>query len=196
LGGDVSFIKNAIETSLCLPVGSVDVGLSARAGLLVPHPWVSTAASHLSRPSLSQSNLVDRFFLGGPLDVRGFLPRGLGPRAGQDSLGGDVYWAAGAHVYTPLPSNGLRRRIGDALRLHFFATAGSLCALGFQGDFPSRLASAGQALTSRVSASVGVGLAVSFESFSLELNYCVPVRTCSGDLPSHGLQFGVGFSFL
>eukprot|EP00048_Salpingoeca_helianthica_P003408 m.67099 g.67099 ORF g.67099 m.67099 type:complete len:502 (-) comp12688_c1_seq1:148-1653(-) len=197
LGGDVPFVKQSVESSVCLPLREgIDVALSARAGLLLPFAWRAPSLSLLSRPRLAQSNIVDRFFLGGPLDVRGFATRGLGPREGQDSLGGDAYWALGAHVYTPLPFTSIRRRIGDAIKLHFFATAGSLCALESDSNLPTRLVSVGQALTTRISSSVGIGLSASFQTFSLELNYCLPIHTTKGDLASPGLQFGVGFSFL
>ena len=45
----------------------------------------------------------DHFYLGGPLNVRGFEMRGLGPSSEGNAVGGLMYWAAGLHLYTPLP---------------------------------------------------------------------------------------------
>lgn len=44
--------------------------------------------------------------------------------ASDDSLGGDMYWSLGLHLYTPLPfrPGGLAERF----RTHVFATAGNL----------------------------------------------------------------------
>ena len=39
--------------------------------------------------------IADKFFLGGPLNVRGFDTRGLGPSSGNNALGGEMYWATG-----------------------------------------------------------------------------------------------------
>jgi outer membrane protein insertion porin family len=47
--------------------------------------------------------IADHFFLGGPLNVRGFEMRGLGPSSEGNAIGGQMYWAAGLHLYTPLP---------------------------------------------------------------------------------------------
>ena len=42
-------------------------------------------------------------FPGGPLSVRGFDLRGIGPSSDGNSLGGSLYWASGLHLYAPLP---------------------------------------------------------------------------------------------
>ncbi|CAG8763826.1 4563_t:CDS:2, partial [Racocetra fulgida] len=51
-----------------------------------------------------QSKISDRFFLGGAQSIRGFKLNGIGPREDKkDSLGGDLYIAGGASLFTPLP---------------------------------------------------------------------------------------------
>ena len=43
-----------------------------------------------------------------------------------DALGGQSYWLAGAHIYTPLPFRPGKGGFGDCFRTHVFANAGSL----------------------------------------------------------------------
>ena len=35
---------------------------------------------------------MDRFFLGGGCDLRGFTLRSVGPKAGADTMGGNTFW--------------------------------------------------------------------------------------------------------
>ncbi len=75
------------------------------------------------------SKINDRFLLGGSTTVRGFQMWGLGPRRGGYSLGGDIYWALGLHLYHPLPYMG-NRGLFQRIRLHAFSTAGNLINIG------------------------------------------------------------------
>ena len=47
----------------------------------------------------------------------------------DDSLGADAYWAAGLHVYTPLPFRPGRGGLGDLIKTHFFLNTGNLVSL-------------------------------------------------------------------
>lgn len=47
----------------------------------------------------------------------------------DDSLGADAYWAAGLHLYTPLPFRPGRGGLGDRIKTHFFFNAGNLASL-------------------------------------------------------------------
>ena len=47
----------------------------------------------------------------------------------------------------------------------------------------------------RLAYGIGVSMRLG-EIARLELNYCVPARLQRGDRPVHGLQFGVGVTFL
>ena len=46
-----------------------------------------------------------------------------------DSLGANSYWAAGLHLYTPLPFRPGRGGLGDRLRTHFFVNGGNIASL-------------------------------------------------------------------
>lgn len=47
----------------------------------------------------------------------------------DDSLGADAYWAAGLHLYTPLPFRPGRGGLGDRFKTHFFLNSGNLVSL-------------------------------------------------------------------
>lgn len=79
-----------------------------------------------------QISICDNFFLGGPLNLRGFDMRGCGPRHEGNSIGGDVYWALALHLYTPLPFRPGRNSFGDLFRLHGFVNGGNLTNFNFK----------------------------------------------------------------
>ena len=60
---------------------------------------------------------------------RGFEMRGVGPASDGDAVGGTAYWAAGLHLYSPLPLRPHWGGLGDLFRTHAFLTAGNI------GDF-------------------------------------------------------------
>ena len=47
----------------------------------------------------------------------------------DDSLGADAYWAAGLHLYTPLPFRPGRGGLSDNIKTHFFLNTGNLASL-------------------------------------------------------------------
>ena len=108
--------------------------------------------------------LPDRTFLGGPNSMRGWKVGGLGRRDGPDSLGGDLAWALGLSVFTPIP-----RKDHWPARLHTFLNVGkvvgydqspwSLSPPGLLADWPDRTFSENIGrMYSRPNLSVGLGL--------------------------------------
>ena len=62
--------------------------------------------------------MLDRLYLGGPTDVRGFAQHGACPTVDACALGGASLLAGAVHVYRPLyPAN--------MVYAHAFATAGN-----------------------------------------------------------------------
>lgn len=57
--------------------------------------------------------------------------RGCGPRYNGNSVGGDMFWAAAFHIYTPLPFRPGRNSFGDLFRLHGFINGGNLSNFTF-----------------------------------------------------------------
>ncbi len=116
------------------------------------------------------------------------------------SLGGEAYWAAGLHLFAPLPfiQNEFFRRI----RVHTFATAGNLiqcselqatCTISrscvwcvhmcicdqyctFAGTIPGP-----RSLVANSRLSCGLGLHVRLGMAQIELNYAIPIRAQATD---------------
>lgn len=182
LGGDIGFLKHEVECQVNVPI-SRDFVLQG-----------SCMAGHVMGFGQNKTfSICDRFFLGGPLNLRGFHQRGVGPHAEGHSLGGEAYWASGLHLYTPLPFRPGEGGLGDYFRTHFFATAGNVDDFKFTEDMQHNL----ELAMRNFRWSLGMGIALSIGHIArFELNYCVPMKAKSGDRLNHGLQFGIGVSFL
>lgn len=206
LKGDVAFGKFEMDSQAAIPIplpgvkGDTGISFTAglRGGLLYP-----LTLSGKGEPS--QSRINDRFQLGGPTDVRGFRLSGLGPRDGQDAVGGDVYAAGGASLLLPLP------RIGKdtPLRLQAFINGGRLLALKDtrQGDAREQPMSSSdvagsmtQAVTDLAnglpSTAAGIGLVYAHPVARFEINFSLPLVIRRGEEGRKGISFGVGLSFL
>lgn len=181
-GGDVKFVKGEAEIQLNQRLFS-DIVFSChlQGGLM----------KSMSGDSV---RINDRFFLGGPTDVRGFNFRGIGPQSSGDFLGAESYWAAGVHLYSPLPFNPGKGRWGDIIRMHGFANAGNLCNVNLNNpDWPHQLKQLGENF--RWSYGAGILLRIGRVA-RFELNYCVPKSAQATDSIVSGVQFGVGVNFL
>ncbi|KAJ3059737.1 hypothetical protein HDU98_004219, partial [Podochytrium sp. JEL0797] len=170
LGGDVNHLKADAEGQVHVPLGhGFSLSTSFRSGLL----WTL---------GLGQSRVNDRFLLGGPSSVRGFAQNGVGPKDGNDVVGGDMYAAAGISLFTPLPY-----LVDMPIKGHLFANAGNMIKLDNDRD----LNAASKKLFGSFSTAVGLGLAVRFSILRLEINYCLPISVTTTDSVKPGLQFGV-----
>lgn len=206
LKGDVAFGKFELDSQAAIPIPipgiAGDSGISFTAGLRggLLYPLTPSGES-----SPAHSRLNDRFQLGGPTDVRGFRLSGLGPRDGQDAVGGDVYAAGGASILFPLP------RVGKETPLRFqtFINGGRLLALkdsrGSQererpmnagdvsGSVAQTLAELGNGLPSTAA---GFGLVYAHPAARFEVNFSLPLVLRRGEEGRKGVSFGVGLSFL
>ncbi|XP_041366176.1 sorting and assembly machinery component 50 homolog [Gigantopelta aegis] len=135
----------------------------------------------------------DRFFLGGPLTLRGFNIKGVGPHSDGNALGAEAYWIVAGHIYTPLPFRPLRGGFGDLFKLHFFANAGNIGNIALRRDFRENIGE----MMETIRWAYGAGLVLRMGGIArLELNYVVPVVAQRGDGVYSGLQFGIGLSFM
>lgn len=177
LFGDVNYLKHEGELRL-FGSGSWDtvMSMSAKVGLL--------------KSFSEKSHINDRFFLGGPLSIRGFKTYGIGPRIKNDSLGGDLFWSLGLHLYSPLPfrPGGLAERF----RTHVFVTAGNLTEFSQEKPWMERIESLGK----NVRWSYGAGIVLLAGIARFELNYCLLGWNLLTDSINPGLQFGVGINDL
>ncbi|KAF7731562.1 hypothetical protein EC973_009326 [Apophysomyces ossiformis] len=132
-------------------------------------------------------NVSDRLYLGGPLSVRGFKMGGIGPRNGNDALGGEAYWAAGASLVSTIP--------GAAhlpVKAHAFFNAGNI----IPWDKATPLNTTITTLSEDPRTSAGFGLIFHHDVARVEANFCIPLRFKTGDVPKPGFQIGLGINFL
>ena len=94
LGGNTKFLKHEVKGRYYYPIYNDDVIL-----------MVSGEAGEIHGFGGKKVNLVDRFFLGGADNLRGFDFSGVGPRAkggDNESLGGNIYYTTTTEVKFPL----------------------------------------------------------------------------------------------
>ena len=180
LQGDVAFGKAEVEGQGAVPVpipgikgnSGVSFTTALRAGLMYPLPL-----GFDSNPQASRIN--DRFQLGGPTDVRGFRLGGLGPRDGEDAVGGDVYAAGSANLLLPLPRLGPDK----PFRMQAFINGGRLLALKQSDKKEMDAGSVKQSISSTVaelsnglpSMAAGIGLVYGHPVARFELNFSLPL---------------------
>ncbi|CAG2111457.1 unnamed protein product [Medioppia subpectinata] len=185
LAGNVGFHKHEVELQLNRPLpllADIVVQASLRAGIMKPLQKIDSVTC-----------INDRFFVGGPLTLRGFNLYGVGPHSDGNALGATTYWNGGLHVYTPLPFRPGAGGFGDYFRAHLFANAANIGDFAFADDHYKNF----NILLSGVRYSVGAGIVLSIGHMArFELNYCLPFGQQPGDRTSAGLQFGLGVSFV
>ncbi|KAF7285528.1 hypothetical protein GWI33_010527 [Rhynchophorus ferrugineus] len=183
IGGNVGFLKNELFLQENYSLFE-DIVLQT-----------SLMVGYLSSVSKDKRiTIADRCYLGGPLSVRGFETRGVGPHSDGDALGANAYWAAGVHLFTPLPFRPGKGGFGELFRTHFFANAGNVGNLNLAKLNNTDLL---EAFRTNVRISYGLGVALRLGNMArLEVNYCFPIRYDKGDQTHPGVQFGIGIQFL
>jgi outer membrane protein insertion porin family len=201
LGGDVRYLKSAVDAKYYTPLVADIVGLiHVQGGIL------NSVGSDI--------RMLDHFQMG-PNLVRGFAPNGIGPRdinpfGTQDALGGTKYWGASAELQMPFWF--LPKEVG--LKGAVYADAGSLW--DYKG--PTSWVQTGEVnvpgcirpTTNPVSAgtctgltfddgnlvrtSVGVGLIWASPFGPLRFDYAVPLTKGANDRVQQ-FKFGGGTSF-
>ncbi|PAV89626.1 hypothetical protein WR25_16671 [Diploscapter pachys] len=168
--GDAAFFKHQMDfqASHQLPLGLI-MAMSAQLKSVKP----------LGSRDL---HVLDRVYLGGQADLRGFALNSIGHRVENSSLGGGTAAASVFHLYRPLYPK-------DMLYAHAFAAVGSVARVA------SRTPLQDLQDTQRVSA--GLGLTFVFKNiFRLELNYVFPLKGLPGDSKNTGIHIGAGVNFL
>ncbi|KAL7528734.1 hypothetical protein ACHAXR_004718 [Thalassiosira sp. AJA248-18] len=177
---------------------------SFNCGLIRPLTFNGLLGNHNNASCCPLVPSSDRFYIGGPGQLRGFLPAGIGPRAnkggssvpGGDALGGDLFYTSTLATSIPFPSYFSKLRHNGA-RIFGFANAGTCVStgLGVHGASLSLLDMPvwGQILQS-TRVSLGGGVSVGSPMGRFEATYAVPVRYGPRDARK-SVQFGFGFSF-
>eukprot|EP00934_Nitzschia_sp_Nitz4_P009150 Nitzschia sp. Nitz4//scaffold211_size37880//4419//5990//NITZ4_007699-RA/size37880-processed-gene-0.7-mRNA-1//-1//CDS//3329541958//9140//frame0 len=189
--GDVGFAKAQGGASLHIPLtedGAVALHGVCSGGFLKP-----LAFNGLCK----QPTISDRFFVGGPMSMRGFLPAGVGPRSktqangvsgdsksvtpGGDALGGSLYYTTSLMASVASPG-----ALGDyGVRFFSFVNAGTL--IGTTDGIPL------QSILNSTRVAAGAGVSASTPMGRLEATYAWPLRYGPRDARRH-LQFGFGFT--
>lgn len=185
LGGDAKFFKHDVEfqANQSLPADTV-FQLSLAGGIMK------------SLEPNKEILINDKFFLGGPLTLRGFNLKGVGPHSDGNALGGDMYCIGALHLYTPLPFKSGKGGFGDLFRSHVFVNAGSCGNIQRLGVDQFNRENA-DLFRNSLRLAYGAGIVLRLGNIArVELNYVVPVWLKEGDSANAGLQLGVGVSFL
>ena len=197
VGGDVTYLKTAVDGKYYAPLAGDLVGLiHVQGGIL----------NHVGDQPL---RMLDQFQMG-PNLVRGFAPNGIGPRdltflpftGTGDAIGGTKYWGASAELQMPFWF--LPKEVG--LKGAVYADAGSLW--GYQG--PTTWAQTGEINglvngspckcgmvyddTNIVRTSVGVGLIWASPFGPLRFDYAIPITKGKYDVVQE-FKFGGGTTF-
>ncbi|MBR0894937.1 outer membrane protein assembly factor BamA [Bradyrhizobium tropiciagri] len=202
VGGDVSYIKSAIDAKYYTPLVSDIVGvIHAQGGIL-------------NKMGSTELRMLDHFQMG-PNLVRGFAPNGIGPRdinpyGTQDAIGGTKYWGVSAELQMPfwfLPKEvGLKGAVyADAGGLYDYQGPTSWTATG-EVNTPGCIKptnnppSPGTCLglqyddSKVVRTSVGVGLIWQSPFGPLRFDYAVPLTKGAYDRVQE-FRFGGGTTF-
>ena len=206
VGGDVSYIKSAVDAKYYTPLVADIVGL------------IHLQGGILNQFGSDQLRMLDHFQMG-PNLVRGFAPNGIGPRdlnpfGTRDALGGTKYWGASFELQMPfwfLPKEvGLKGSVyADAGGLFDYKGPTSWAATG-EVNVPGCIrptqatnttpANAGTCLGLQydngnvVRTSVGVGIIWASPFGPLRFDYAVPLTKGQYDRVQE-FKFGGGTSF-
>ncbi|ABE62518.1 surface antigen (D15) [Nitrobacter hamburgensis X14] len=205
VGGDVKYLKTAIDAKYYQPLVSDIVGLVHLQGGILNNVGAYAGQNGI--------RMLDNFQMG-PNLVRGFAPNGIGPRdinflSTMDALGGTQYW--GASVELQMPFWFLPKEVG--LKGAVYADAGSLW--GYKGptsnlatnefNAPGCMPSTSRSNpgtcaglqfddTNVVRTSVGVGLIWQSPFGPLRFDYAVPITKGKYDRVQE-FRFGGGTTF-
>jgi outer membrane protein insertion porin family len=197
VGGDVTYLKSAVDGKYYAPLVSDIVGL------------IHVQAGALTKIGNNDIRMLDHFQMG-PNLVRGFAPNGIGPRdlsffpytGSGDALGGTKYWGASAELQMPFWF--LPKEVG--LKGAVYADAGSL--FDYQGPTSNILTGEINGLVNGnpckcamvydnsnvVRTSVGVGLIWASPFGPLRFDYAIPITKGQFDRVQQ-FKFGGGTSF-
>jgi len=173
LGGDTHFLKQQLDVQHNIPLldNRASLNLFSRFGTLIGLRGKKTS-------------VCDRFFLGGPMPLRGFQHRTVGPIHQNDMLGGELLYAMGAHFTMTFPEP-----VPPSLCLHVFSNFGSTVLLNTKN-----LSRTGKDLWDTTRVSAGVGLVWASPIGRIEINLCRPLRKMDTDR-IRNWDFGVNYSF-
>jgi outer membrane protein insertion porin family len=197
VGGDVTYLKSAIDAKYYTPLVADIVGL------------IHVQGGMLTQVGDNALRMLDQFQMG-PNLVRGFAPNGIGARdltffpftGTGDALGGTKYWGASAELQMPfwfLPKEvGLKGAVyADAGSLWDYKGPTSNALTGEVNGFVNGKFCACAMVfddTNVIRSSVGVGLIWASPFGPLRFDYAIPITKGKYDIVQE-FKFGGGTSF-
>jgi outer membrane protein insertion porin family len=197
VGGDVTYLKSALDAKYYTPLVADIVGL------------IHVQGGMLTQVGDNALRMLDQFQMG-PNLVRGFAPNGIGARdltffpytGTGDALGGTKYWGASAELQMPfwfLPKEvGLKGAVyADAGSLWDYKGPTSWAATGeVNGLVNGRPCACAMVFddTNVIRTSVGVGLIWASPFGPLRFDYAIPITKGKYDVVQE-FKFGGGTSF-
>lgn len=166
-GGDLTFVKSSVDTSVYFPVGEKStVRVRGKIGLSAPYG------------DTTELPFFKNYYAGGASSVRGFRARSLGPQDSvtMDPIGGDKLLNANMEYFFPFPGT---KNQDSSMRLSLFLDAGMVYAATEAIDVSKLRYSAGLAFTWFTPA------------FPLALSIGYPLNSESGD-QLEAFQFSIG----
>lgn len=136
----------------------------------------------------SLSNILDRFHIGGPNDVRSFRLNGLGPVDNGSSIGGDYFVNGGISLVSQIPG----APKDTNFKFHNFFNFGKLLPATTSSNVNDILSE----FSGQYSTSFGTGILYNHPMARFELNFVLPITAHETDSIRKGIQYGVGVSFL
>ncbi len=178
IGGDRRYLRNEIRVDYYRPLAE---------------NWILGAVlegGHIHSFG-DPTRLSERYFLGGA-SLRGFEPRGVGPRDGEDALGGDWFYRGTVQLIFPV---GLPNELGVSGRL--YTDFGTVGGIGSITEFlrESRSTEESELLhESSLRVSTGFGLSLSTPLGPMTLSWSRPVAKEEFD-KTETFRFGIGTRF-
>jgi outer membrane protein insertion porin family len=167
--GNSGFIKQELYAQIVQPIfKDLSVAVSGHCGMI----------SSLLQQSSSSILTLDRFHMGGPHSIRGFQANLLGPKDGDDCIGGRYISEAALQLSFPLSP-----ATKNIVRGHVFVNSGLL------SDELLPVTT----MKHHCHSSVGCGVGVNIVGARLELNACYPL---TDKRTSPSIQVGIGMDFL
>lgn len=181
--GNTGFFKTWGGIDITIPTSSIlQFHASCQAGFLQPLSFATlcnTTTTSTHNKKASSSHITDRFFVGGPNQLRGFMEAGIGPRAktggasvpGGDALGGNSYYTTTLAASIPATKG---------IRMFSFLNIGNLTSKKSNWITTTRLA-------------VGAGIFCNLQGARMEATYAIPLRYSHKDA-TRRLQAGIGIT--
>lgn len=174
LGGSVSFLRNDLLLNSHIPLyKQITLNMGMRCGHVAPLLGQRLA-------------IIDKYQMGGPLSVRGFVLNSIGPKDYNDSVGGNLSVEGSLGVSFPLSQS-----TANIVRGHIFTNAGILTNI----DNPRSLIRTLKQESINVSTGCGIQVKLG-EMAKLEMNVAYPLRVQPGAIFHRGFQVGLGVEFL